>query len=525
MTSTSDRLIRFEDFEIDPRRGELRSGGKVVPVEPQVLDLLAFLASDPGHVFSRDEIIDGVWGGRIISDSAISTRINAARQAVGDDGKSQRVIRTVPRRGFMFVPEADQDRTAAIQIVPAPSSDRPALALPGKPSIAVLPFENMSGDPEQAYFSDGITDDIITELSRYDELFVIARQSSFIYRGRDLEVTDIASQLGVRYILDGSVRKSGNQIRVTAQLVETPAGNQIWAERFDRNLDDIFEVQDEITSVIVNTLVGELTRQHHIHPSAGGAGATSAYDHMLRAMSLFYGFTPDDNVRAREEAEKAAKLSPELARAHALTAWTYAVDGSLRWVADPQASFALALDAARRAVELGDREPWAHSALGYAHIWGEQAYERGIAAFARSVALNPNSAHFRSWYSVGLCYADRSEDGLREIEHAMRLNPHYPPVYLNLHGRILFTLERYEDALVPLERLMYAMPHNPSGISLAAASYAALDRIEEARNAVAKTLVASPLFCVSEVHFAAPYKRKEHLQRFMDLLRKAGLPE
>jgi len=299
MTSASEQLIRFDDFEIDPRRGELRKNGLAVPIEPQVLDLLAFLASDPGRVFSRDEIIDAVWGGRIVSDSAISTRINAVRQAVGDDGREQRIVRTVPRKGFMFVPDIHGATSSRDERISS-RSEGAALPLPSKPSIAVLPFENMSGDPEQAYFSDGITDDIITELSRYDELFVIARQSSFAYRDRALEASEIARQLGVGYILDGSVRRAGDRIRVTAQLIEASAGNQTWAERYDRSLEDIFEVQDEITSVIVNTLVGELTRQH-IHSSRGSTGSLDAYDHVLRAMTLFYSFTPDDNIRARAD--------------------------------------------------------------------------------------------------------------------------------------------------------------------------------------------------------------------------------
>jgi len=216
-------------------------------------------------------------------------------------------------------------------------------------------------------------------------------------------------------------------------------------------------------------------------------------------------------------------LSPKHARAHALIAWTRAVEGSLRWVSDPRTSFAESLKVAKRAVELDDREPWAQSALGYAEIWGQRAYARGNAAFARAVALNPNSAHFHGWYSVGLCFADMSQKGLSEIELAMRLNPHHPTIYLNFLGRILFTLERYEEALVPLERLAYAMPHNASGLSLAAACYAALDRMDDAKGAVEGCIAASPWFRVSEVHYAAPYKNPEHLSRFMQLLRKAGL--
>jgi TolB-like protein len=236
-----EKIIEFEDFEVDLARGELRRGGKPVSVEPQVFDLIAVLSAHPGEMMSRDDLIREVWGGRIVSDSAISSRINAARTALGDNGQVQRLIKTIPRRGFRF------------EGVARDTSNVPAATATDKPSVAVLPFQNLSGDPEQAYFSDGITDDIITDLSRYAELFIIARHSSFAYRDTGTSVNEIAFELGVQYIVEGSVRRAGDRIRVTVQLIDPAAGNQLWAERYDRELTDIFEVQDEITRVIVNT--------------------------------------------------------------------------------------------------------------------------------------------------------------------------------------------------------------------------------------------------------------------------------
>jgi TolB-like protein len=308
MTFASKQIIKFESYEIDVRRGELRNADQLVPVEPQVFDLIAFLASEPGRVFSRDEIIDAVWHGRIVSDSAISTRINAARQAVGDDGKSQRIIRTVPRRGFLFVPETDVVEAATSEERNTVLSTQSALPLPNKPSVAVLPFDNMSGDPEQSYFSDGITDDIITELSRYDELFVISRQSSFAYRDEPLDAGDIAQELGVQYVLKGSVRRVGKRIRITVQLIDAIARNNIWADRYDRDLEDVFAIQDEITGVVVNTLVGELTRRHYKHALQKPPTEMDAYDHALRAAILFHRFNPTDNRKARVEAEAALAI-------------------------------------------------------------------------------------------------------------------------------------------------------------------------------------------------------------------------
>jgi len=223
-------ITSFDRFEVDVARGELRRDGQPVPVEPKVLDLIAYLARRPGEVISRDDLIAAVWEGRIVSDSAISSCIAAARTALGDDGAAQRLIRTIPRRGFRFVGEIS-------------SPDQPVLpALRDKPSVAVLPFQNMSADPEQNYFSDGITDDIITDLSRYNELFVIARHSSFIYRDIELAASEIARELCVQYIAEGSVRRADNRIRVTARLIDPWEGNELWAERYDRELTDVFEI-------------------------------------------------------------------------------------------------------------------------------------------------------------------------------------------------------------------------------------------------------------------------------------------
>ncbi|MCP4380718.1 MAG: hypothetical protein GY798_04735 [Hyphomicrobiales bacterium] len=279
MTSVSERIIRFEGFEIDPWRGELRKCGQIVPAEPQVLDLLAFLASEPGRVFSRSEIIDGVWGGRIVSDSAISTRINAVRVAVGDDGKSQRIIRTVPRRGFMFVPEVDIGQaTATVSVVSSPL-DQPASPKSSKPSIAVLPFENMSGDSEHTYFADGIAEDLIAALSKYRQLFISARDSTFGFRENEqLETRSVADQLGVSYVLRGCVRRHGSQVRIVSQLIEASEGNAVWAERYDREMSDYFDLQDELTRSIVSAVVPELTDAEHSRALRKPAGSMDAWE-------------------------------------------------------------------------------------------------------------------------------------------------------------------------------------------------------------------------------------------------------
>src|SRR5262245_29711809 len=240
----------FTDHTLDTDRRELHHGSEPIAVEPQVFALLVYLVQNRDRVVSKDDLITGVWGGRIVSESTLTSRINAARRAIGDSGDAQRLIRTIARRGFRFIGavrlQGNGDDTA-----PPPDAHsehaRPGVPPAGPPAIAVLPFVNMSGDVEQEYFADGISEDIITALCRYPSLFVIARNSSFTFKGRTVDVKQVGHALGVRYVLEGSLRKAGNRIRVSAQLVEADTGTHIWAERYDRDLLDIFAVQDEIT--------------------------------------------------------------------------------------------------------------------------------------------------------------------------------------------------------------------------------------------------------------------------------------
>ena len=245
----------FEDYVLDSGRRELRRGTKLIAVEPQVFDLLSFLITHRDRVVSKDDLMAAIWNGRIVSESALTSRINAARAAVGDSGEAQRLIRTLRGKGFRFagaVSEAEQS-SPATPAGPASPSNSPSLIC-DQPSIAVLPFINMSGDPAQDYFADGMTEEIITALARFKSLFVIARNSSFAYRGSAADIKQIARELGVRYVLEGSVRNSGDRVRITGQLIVTETGAHIWANRFERRLADIFDLQDEITENIVGAV-------------------------------------------------------------------------------------------------------------------------------------------------------------------------------------------------------------------------------------------------------------------------------
>ncbi len=504
--------VAFGDCVVDLARRELRRDGAPVAVEPQVFDLIAHLAAHPGEIVTRDDLIEHVWGGRIVSDSAIASRINAARAALGDDGTAQRYIKTVPRRGFRF--EAD---------LQAPSDAAPQL--PDKPSIAILPFRNMSGDPEQTYFSDGITDDIITALSRYQELFVIARHSSFAYRDSAMPLSAIARELGVQYIAEGSVRRAGNRIRVTAGLTDPWAGRQLWSERYDRDLADIFELQDEITGYVVNALAGQITIQHQRRAMEKSPDAIEAYDHVLRALELVWKMGPEDCRRAREEAERALAINPGLARAHAVIGWTYLTDAVSNWWGDAGELIDRALKAARAGVAADDREPWAHAVLGWVYAWRDRDAVRGMRELAIARDLTPGSVYYRSLHAFMATYSGRSAEALAELETAMRLNPHHPLAYHIFVGRALLNLDRADEALPHFERIRHAMALNTNAVAHCAACYAALGMMDEAAATVREIQASNPRFTLGHVRRIVPYTIPEERDRFLALLERAGLPE
>jgi TolB-like protein len=276
----------FEDYVLDPDRRELRRDRRLLAIEPKVFDLLLHLVGNRERVVSKDDLIATIWGGRIVSESALTTCINAARTAIGDSGEVQRLIKTLPRKGIRFVGKVEQRPTSASAAGSLP--DTPNLALPDKPSVAVLPFTNMSGDPEQDYFADGIAEDIITALSRFKALFVIARYSSFTYKERAVDVKQVGRELGVRYVLEGSVRKAANRVRITGQLVDTATGTHLWAERFDGGVGDIFDLQDQVTESVVGAIAPALEKAEIERAKRKPTESLDAYGRYLRGIAKLY---------------------------------------------------------------------------------------------------------------------------------------------------------------------------------------------------------------------------------------------
>src|SRR5262245_61990427 len=277
----------FEDYALDTERRELRRGDASVAIQPQVFDLLAYVVENRQRVVSRDDLIAQVWDGRIVSESALARCINGARSAIGDSGETQRLIKTLPRKGLRFVGVVREEQASfGLAGAPAVETERPVptLALPDRPSIAVLPLENTSGDKDQDYFCDGITDDIITELSRFSDLFVIARNSSFQYRGKTIDVRQVGRELGVRYVLQGSIRRVGDRVRISVQLADAVTGTHRWAERYDRQLEDVFAVQDEMARTIAAILAAHVNKAEIERTLQKPPAAWQAYDYYLRAV-------------------------------------------------------------------------------------------------------------------------------------------------------------------------------------------------------------------------------------------------
>ena len=308
----------FDNHMLDIERRELLRGGHHVAVQPQVFDLLVHLVRNRDRVVSKDDLIALVWGGRIVSESTLTSRINAARTAIGDSGKSQKLIRTIPRKGVRFVGEvAEQSNGIGPADVADEVSDQPPRPLPepDRPAIAVLAFENMSGDREQDYFSDGISEDVITALSKVRWFFVIARNSTFVYKGRAVHIRQIAEELGVRYVVEGSVRRSGDRVRITAQLNDVATGSHIWAERYDRGLTDLFAVQDEITDAIAAAIEPQIYAAENFRAKRKPPNSMDAWDLVMRALSHYWRVTRDDHVIAQALLGQAIEIDPMLAAA------------------------------------------------------------------------------------------------------------------------------------------------------------------------------------------------------------------
>jgi adenylate cyclase len=395
--------------------------------------------------------------------------------------------------------------------------------VPHKPSIAVLPFANMSGDAEQEYFSDGMTEDLITDLSKVSGLFVIARNSSFTYKGRSAKVQEIGRDLGVRFVLEGSIRKVGNRVRITAQLIDAGSGGHLWAERFDRELTDIFSTQDEVVEKIVGALAVTLTRGEEQRLRRRDTSNVEAYESWLRARELLGRGNRESVLQARELHRRAIEIDPNFAAPHAGLSLAAIADYSSGWTLDPAQALDEAERWARRAVELNDQEPVSHMALGNVLLW-RRDHGGALAEFRHMIALDPNFAQGHAATGLALMYAGQATEALEAIAVAMRLDPYYPAIVLYFLGQANFSLEKYETAAQHLVERIARTPGTDSSRMLLASCYGHLGRVEDARAAWQELLKVNPDFSLMQRERVLPYKHARDFQRIAEGLAKAGLP-
>jgi TolB-like protein len=524
------RLV-FKDCVLDLERRELTRGSEAVPIGPQVFDLLVYLVQRRECVVSKDSLLEAVWGGRIVSESTLTSHINAVRKAIGDNGAEQQLVRTVRRKGFRFVADVTEaqssDSSAQIASQASDELSRPALPLPSKPSIAVLPFENLSGDPEQAYFADGVVEDIITALSRVRWLFVIARNSSFAYQGRAVDVKQVGQELGVGYVLEGSLRKAVDRIRITGQLINAGTGAHLWAERFEGRLDDIFELQDRIATSVAAAIAPQVELAEIERAKSKPTASLNAYDCYLRGLAHLHRGSREAVEEALPLFHKAIELDCEFASAHAMAAWCYFWRKVNAWTADRPWEIAEGARLARRAVELGRDDAVALTRGGHAlaHLAGD--LDAGIALLDRATFLSPNLAS--AWFLGGFLriWHGESESAIKHFEHAMRLNPVDPELYRIQAGNAMAHLfaGRFDAASAWAEEAYTSLPSFVLTVSIIAASRALTGRLEQARRAMDQLRELDPTLRISNLKDWLPIHRREDLSVFADGLRKAGLPE
>jgi TolB-like protein/Flp pilus assembly protein TadD len=519
-------VLRFGDHVLDIERRELRRGAEPVALEPQVFDLLVYLVRNRDRVVSKDDLIEGVWGGRIVSDSALTTRLNAARRAVDDSGAEQRLIRTVSRRGVRFIGEVSEDDEAAAraEVLPA-AADSPIVP---RLSIVVLPFVNLSNDPEQQYFADGITGDLITDLSRIPDMLVISRYTAFTYRDKPVDIKQIGRGLGVRYALEGEVQRSGTRVRVTAQLIDAETDTHLWAERFAGDAGDLFALQDEITNRIAVALDLELVDA----AAAQSIERPDTRDYILRGRAARLKPPSRENrAEAVELFDRALALDPDSVAAQSWLAIALTAR-ALDFMTDTAATDIVRAESlVERALAAAPRSPLARFAKGQV-LRAQDRYDEAIPEYETVIALNRNWAH--AYSHLGWCkfVTGSIEEVIPAQERAIRLSPRDPQIGL-FYFRIGFAhmlQSRIDEAIVWCEKARNATPAHPLFRTLLASAYAlkgdmglAAAELTEARRLVGADRYSSIAHLRAAVSWGAP-KHFVEITYFAGL-RRVGVPE
>jgi TolB-like protein len=512
-------LYHFDRFSLDPDRRELRRDGIAISIEPKVFDLVNYLLDRRDRVVSRDDLISAVWHGRIVSESALATCINAARAALGDSGDEQRLIKTFPRKGLRFIGTVLQGTIEP----PAPTQLPVGLALPDRPSIAVLAFQNMSSEPEQEYFADGIVTDIIAGLARIKWLFVISRNSSFVYKHRPTDVKQIGRELGVRYVLEGSIRKAGLRVRVDAQLIDAENGTHIWAERYDRQIDDIFALQDDISDKVVGAIEPNLRNAEINRARRRRPDSLEAYDLVLRARPFSHSHLADDAAIAIPLLSKALEIEPDYAAAHAPLALCYHSRFSRAGLKEADRN--AAVHHAHAAIASGPDDAAALGIAGF--VIALDAHDRATAlkAFDRAIALSSSNYFALCSSALALSWMGTTETAIDRATRALRLSPFDPLNYLSYNALAISYLHTglFADAHEVATRSVELNPRFSVSRAFLVAALSQLDRIEEARDETRRLLDLDSAFSIRRFSVTVDIEPAVFLP-IAEAWQRAGLP-
>ena len=513
MANTADRSeeIAFGPFRVDVRSRTLQRDGTSVPLGARSFDILCVLAAMRGNVVTKDELMARVWPGMIVEENTVHVHVSALRKALTEGNEGQRYIVTVPGRGYRFVGEL-------------PQASLPAL--PEQPSIAVLPFQNFGGDLDD-YFADGVVEDIITALTRFPALFVIARNSSFAYKGCSVDIRQVGRELGVRYVLEGSARRSQDRLRITGQLIEAATGAHLWADRFDGELADIFALQDEMTARIVGAIAPKLQSAEIERAKRVPTGSLRSYDYYLRGLAYFHRDERHANVEALQLFSKAIELDPDFATAHGMAAFCYNQRVRNVWITDLARERSEARRLALRAAELGREDAVALTGAGSCLAQVTQELDSGITLIDRARELNPNFA--TAWQSSAWMrnFAGQAEVAIAHATRAIRLSPLDPMSHTvdAAMGFAHFLAGRYDEAVRWAEIALPKHGGYQGTHRILAASHALAGRLDAARAALAGLRALNPGMRIVDLQTVIPWRRPDDLRRYAEGLRLAGLPE
>jgi len=548
----------IEDWHVVPATGQIYKDDIENRIEPKAMAVLIYLAEHAGETVIRADLEESVWKDTVVTYEALTVTINKIRAALGDDSRKPRYIETLAKRGYRLIAptslqqsprekvplistshqQPDNKRLLIYSVIIAimvvsglffynytttSSNDDQQLILPEDiPSIAVIPFANISGDPKQDYFAYGMTEYLITDLSRLSSLMVTSRTSVLGFNSQNVDIKKTSLALNVRYLLTGSVSKYENRMRVAVQLTDALNGMQLWADRFDRKLDDLFAMQDEITTRIVKELVKQVGHNEQELLSHNYTSNPQAHDYFIRGNALYTSISKEGNTLARDMFLKAIELDPNFASAYGAIALTYVDDYRRKWVNDPTGAVDRAFEYANKAIAIDKNAAVAYVVQAYAHLYGRKQPEKAIASARKAISLYPNYADAYAIIGSAYSFVTRSEDAIRVNHHAMRLNPTSSFIYYSNLGRDYYFLNQHEKAIDSLENAIFRNENYLNAHLYLAATYASLNKMEDASWEVQKVQVLDPEFSLKYWANTQPYRSRERLERMVNDLRKAG---